>query len=918
MFSVLVIFLVGCTRPSQGGEAPPIKADSDPKQSKGLEGCSFGGNFYDFDDMWNPDLGSPFGVMVCLQCVCDAVAKHGQLKGRVLCKNIKNECPLELPCENPVLPPGECCKRCPDEGEQEIASVETSHSGRNTQVHGDEKTMVGRTTGKEFLAVLTGSQVVPKVDAVGAARGHFLLVDDNVYFTIDYKAIRRPTKIRFSDVLNNTLFEHDIHKGHKGSHMICGEWRNLPRAHLRYFESGMILVSLVTRFHENGEVRGRIVSHRAAPTETFSSLILPKLKGKKTHDVRGSGGVVMMTVDEQRDSIDFVVLVEGLFDDLGTDEEVGVTIQFLKKSNVLMEKSATVRPEDRTFAEVWQRVNKNHQRWLARGQVSISIKFNLPSGKRFLEGDVTPLKTCSQLHAVLSGSGAWNGPEATGASGSVMLYLNDDGVLEYTVRVVGLRSPVTGLTLEAPHPRKRNKRRILDDIIRFYQNGWAYGRYEKPTAVDIHHLLMNKLSINVATEEYPVSELRGQIKHLLYNGHLSRHQGMPIPMAGVNFAPPLATSTAGHAWMSIDSRCTLHYEIVAEGLQRNDGGDKGNQLNGFAEIVVSDDTFAGEKTVLNTFDGSLARGTLSDLDQDLLDYLNDGKAFIQVSTKAHPEGEIRGQVTLPNACGRAPSLKEHLNNVPSVGFNVEADPRSCFFENKYHADGSSWSPEYDTQCTTCTCTRRAVICDPVVCPPVNCTSPVETAGECCPMCPPEQDLYSEMELPGSDLANEDCFFKGDKKYHALGSTWHPYVPPFGYIQCAICKCLPGNEVNCTKIKCPKLDCPDPVRLNAMDCCQTCPEKPKTQISEIQADWKEGSCYVNGVSYDNGQEWHPEMEIASAKTKRCIRCKCKDGETKCRRRKCPTPDCEEPIVVEGECCPICPDGVRNDQSSAGTT
>ena len=33
-----------------------------------------------------------------------------------------------------------------------------------------------------------------------------------------------------------------------------------------------------------------------------------------------------------------------------------------------------------------------------------------------------------------------------------------------------------------------------------------------------------------------------------------------------------------------------------------------------------------------------------------------------------------------------------------------------------------------------------------------------------------------------------CYFEGDQKMHAPGTTWHPFVPPFGYIKCALCTC----------------------------------------------------------------------------------------------------------------------------------
>lgn len=39
-----------------------------------------------------------------------------------------------------------------------------------------------------------------------------------------------------------------------------------------------------------------------------------------------------------------------------------------------------------------------------------------------------------------------------------------------------------------------------------------------------------------------------------------------------------------------------------------------------------------------------AQGVVKDLDADLLQHLDQGTAFLQVSTKAHPHGEMRGRV----------------------------------------------------------------------------------------------------------------------------------------------------------------------------------------------------------------------------------------------------------------------------------
>lgn len=33
-----------------------------------------------------------------------------------------------------------------------------------------------------------------------------------------------------------------------------------------------------------------------------------------------------------------------------------------------------------------------------------------------------------------------------------------------------------------------------------------------------------------------------------------------------------------------------------------------------------------------------------------------------------------------------------------------------------------------------------------------------------------------------------CYFDGDKTWRGSGTRWHPVVPPFGLIKCAICTC----------------------------------------------------------------------------------------------------------------------------------
>ncbi|KAL7849409.1 hypothetical protein SRHO_G00210320 [Serrasalmus rhombeus] len=74
---------------------------------------------------------------------------------------------------------------------------------------------------------------------------------------------------------------------------------------------------------------------------------------------------------------------------------------------------------------------------------------------------------------------------------------------------------------------------------------------------------------------------------------------------------------------------------------------------------------------------------------------------------------------------------------------------------------------------------------------------------------------------------------------APGTMWHPFVPPFGYIKCAVCTCKGSTgEVHCEKVTCPPLTCSRPVRRNPSDCCKECPaeDTPLPEEGELmQAD-----------------------------------------------------------------------------------
>ncbi|KAF6030812.1 BMPER [Bugula neritina] len=102
--------------------------------------------------------------------------------------------------------------------------------------------------------------------------------------------------------------------------------------------------------------------------------------------------------------------------------------------------------------------------------------------------------------------------------------------------------------------------------------------------------------------------------------------------------------------------------------------------------------------------------------------------------------------------------------------------------------------------------------------------------------------------------------------------------------CMHCYCKNG-VVKCGKAECPSLEgchvIPYQYGTAASSCCATC-----------------NGCKEDGISYKNGALW-------GDKTNPCIVKECKAGVITATSALCPVPQCENPVKLEGECCPSCP-------------
>ncbi|XP_010767507.1 chordin [Notothenia coriiceps] len=462
-------------------------------------------------------------------------------------------------------------------------------------------------------------------------------------------------------------------------------------------------------------------------------------------------------------------------------------------------------------------------------------------------------------------------------------------------------------------------RQLQTEQMRIVMSSASGGQNEVEGKIIKHRALFAEpvlvpIRVQLVYRQHVLREIRANItSHVSYNNtSWSAVNKLPTPLAGHFVSPPVRTGASGHAWVSVDRQCHLHYEIVVTGLSRTDDLTLNAHLHGLAEIGELDESSATHKRLLTGFYGSQAQGVLKDISVELLQHLDQGSAFIQVSTKTNPRGEIRGRVHVQNNCELGTRGEMEDSEFDDLFVKdpeeLKKDPHTCFFENQHQAHGSRWTPNYD-RCFSCSCQKRTVICDPVICPVLTCSKTLQPEDQCCPVCDDSKDVTAPEKVEENP---EGCYFEGDQKMHAPGTTWHPFVPPFGYIKCAVCTCKGSSgEVHCEKVTCPVLSCSHPVRRNPSDCCKECPEEEGTPPGAVglehsdmmQADGPR-HCKFGKSFYQNSDNWHPWVPLVGEM--KCINCWCDHGVTKCQRKQCPALSCTNFIRKEGVCCPECLD------------
>lgn len=915
-----ILFLAGLAHLVVLGESrfSALRPEPDIQESDNHQpGCWLGQEHYKLMEKFSPPL-EPNGRLVCVLCQCVPVTRKGIIQhyGKAKCVNVKDKCPLPN-CYDPILLPGKCCKTC-----QGQAPFEDTYSllpkDMEEQFHdfvnGDRQT---KTEYKEqrYTALLVGKNVIgaPPVMTKAVAMVYLLVKKEaTIQFSMRHAELHNPKSINFIDGNGNILLEHPLKQ--TPDRKFCGEWYNVPSYYLNYIAKKQLYLTITTQNHSNGEIAGIPEHDTSFEHGTFGALLVSPIP-------RGIGAYVEFrySYTTRRKFIDYTVFQDGFLDNKRRKLEYFVTIE--KNTKIMHQDTRRIKYKSNKKARLtgsWKRPNKRERRLLARRKLRLRLT---SKGGTTMIGDITPVLTCQIFQTVLSSSEALSDSlQPLTSVGSAVFQLHDNGQIAYMIRLYNLEQNLVSLTLESAPTRKQG-RRVIQDLTRTFRhnvssaNGFAVGIFKKPTAKDLAMFLTGKLYINVGTSYRQISALRGKIEHTDYDSTINIIRDSPFILTSLPTSP---TGVAGHAWLTVTDKCILHYQILLSGLR--DHSTITALITGKYDSTASLSENAIYTIIITDFNNGIATGRISDISMEVFHSLDKGTSFIQIDVTGVKKGMVFSNLSISNTCWQKRGGNNY-NMLLDQGynkFNVETDT-SCNYEGRIYDDGSSWIPVGNDSCYTCTCHQKKILCDVVICPDLTCKYKVTVPGYCCPKCttkPPAMlpDINAHFQ---NNSQNGSCYYDGDKRWHQAGTKWHPYVPPFGYVTCAVCSCMTDGSYDCHRLPCPELNCSkqEAIRVKPNDCCQVCPEKEKHDNSnQEQADTdpmlRSNSCKFGEEEYPDKAKWHPKLsdneEVA------CVKCHCKNGKVKCKRKKCTPIDCSRTKNKNVEKCCQCPGAHRKNR------
>ncbi|XP_016336286.1 chordin-like [Sinocyclocheilus anshuiensis] len=537
----------------------------------------------------------------------------------------------------------------------------------------------------------------------------------------------------------------------------------------------------------------------------------------------------------------------------------GVTDSWLPSSSGVARARFTLARTSLTFSITLQRMNRPSVITFLDSDGNTAFEFRVPR----VDTDMGKVIKHRALFAETFSAILTSDEVHSGMGGIAMLTLSDtENNLHFILILQGL----------VPHGSCKDKEIIQMIYIYIYEEFRCKSMEDSDLAEvladlnsrELFWLSRGQLQISVETEGQNPRQISGYI-----SGKRSCDTLQSVMSSGSALTPG-KTGGVGSAVFTLHHNGSLDYQVLVAGLS---------------------------STVVGVTIGGRALGSCSRVEARHIHMLLQNELFINIATAEQQESELRGQIRMLPYNGldarRNVYVNAHLHGLAEIG---EMDDSST--NHKRLLTGF-----YGQQAQGVL--KKTVICDPVICPALSCPHTIQPEDHCCPICDEKKETKQMTAVEKVEEDPEGCYFEGDQKMHAPGTTWHPFVPPFGYIKCAVCTCKGSTgEVHCEKVTCPPLTCSRPIRRNPSDCCKECPAEDTPPLEDDEMMQADGArhCKFGNNYYQNSEHWHPRVPLVGEM--KCITCWCDHGVTKCQKKQCPFLSCSNPIRREGKCCPEC--------------
>lgn len=504
---------------------------------------------------------------------------------------------------------------------------------------GEIRGQIGLETDYRYTALMNGFNEVPSVGTDAQGLGIFQLnhAQTSVNFKVVFEGLTSPVTgahIHNAAAGMNGGVVFDLGPFINGN-TIEGSWE--PESLLSALLSGELYINVHTESNPGGEIRGQIL---LMPGITFDA----RLSGDQEVPavLTPATGLGMMTISPDMTSLDYFIVFDNLsgpatgahFHLAPAGENGGVVIDITGSLGVNGSYIVGSRPMNAAIFDA-----------LLRSQLYVNIHSDANPGGE-IRGQV--VKFAREAFSLDLTGGQEAPPISTSAGGMGVVSMDRDQTnIHFMINVRDLIGTFTSASFHQGPPTQDGD--VIYDLTgEFNSFGGAYGYWDTGSDPPFYfgpQFLQHLVYLNILTTGAPEGEVRGNVTHAgqlftdpPFDPKFGDNVIITALLTGDNEVPEVTTDAIGLATIYFDgSLQTAKINITATGLS--------GPITG-VHIHEADPGTNGPVIFPLTNIGNRVQQEITGItDLELTSLLN-GAMYINIHTAAHPNGEIRGQLSL--------------------------------------------------------------------------------------------------------------------------------------------------------------------------------------------------------------------------------------------------------------------------------